>query len=89
MEALKRKFGGFYFKTHGNHFQGRGLPDIMGCVRGRLLGIEVKLPGKEHELTPIQKATLKKINRAGGLGVMVSSVEQAEEAVNEYIKEKS
>ena len=51
LEMLEDSFPGFYFKTHGGLYQRIGLPDIMGVHRGRLIGIEVKCPGKEDTLT--------------------------------------
>ena len=51
-------------------------------------GIEVKMPGKENTLTAIQKKTLRDIHAAGGVGVMVTSIEQAEEVVFDGVKRK-
>lgn len=64
-------------KLHGSPMQRAGLPDIVGCRRGRYFGLEVKLPGKEKTLTDLQAATLKHIKEAGGLSAMVTSVDQA------------
>jgi hypothetical protein len=68
-------------KIHGGPHQRAGLPDIVGVRRGRFFGLEVKLPGKEKSLTTLQAATLKKVHEAGGISVMVTSVEQALKAV--------
>jgi len=54
----------------------KGLPDIIGCHKGRFIGIEVKEPGKEDELTEIQKQRIKEINMAGGIAFMATSPEQ-------------
>jgi hypothetical protein len=41
-----------------------GIPDIIGCVKGRLFAIENKAPGKKSK--GIQKETLDAIEKAGG-----------------------
>lgn len=67
----------FWFKTHGGPFQMVGLPDLLGCLDGRFIGIEVKLPGKEKNLTPKQQAVIHRITKAGGIAFMTTSVDHA------------
>jgi Holliday junction resolvase len=71
---LLRKEGGFWVKTHGGPFQKSGLPDILGCWKGRFVGFEVKRPGKNP--TEIQKNTIKEIIKAGGIAKIVTSVDE-------------
>lgn len=68
---------GWWVVTHGGPYQESGLPDIIGCYRGIMFGLEVKLPGKEHTLTVKQSRTLAKIRQAGGKATMVTSVNDA------------
>lgn len=75
LEMLENSFPGFYFKTHGGLYQRIGLPDILGVHRGRLIGIEVKCPGKEDTLTKNQEKTLRLIRLYGGVGFMSTSTE--------------
>lgn len=71
----------FVYKTHGGGWQRSGLPDITMIARGgRFVGLEVKRPGVGR-LTAIQAHTLNEINRAGGYGAVVTSVEEARKAV--------
>lgn len=65
----------FTYKTHGNSFQSAGIPDIVGCINGRFIGVEVKLPGKEKSLTKLQQHTINLINIAGGIAFMSSDVD--------------
>lgn len=51
-----------------------GLPDLIGCVRGRLLAIELKSEGKTA--TFLQKLTLERIQKAGGRAVVIDAFEQ-------------
>lgn len=70
-------YSGFWFVTHADKYGTGGLPDIIGCYQGKFVGLEVKLPGKEHTLTERQSRRLAQINKAGGIGAMVTSVDQA------------
>jgi hypothetical protein len=84
---LKENYGGFWFKTHGSMFQMTGLPDIIGCLNGLFIGIEVKWPGKD--LQPQQRTVSRMIKRAGGICFRAFSVDSADrklrrELVNKY-----
>jgi hypothetical protein len=72
-----RTYSGWWIVTHGGQFQQGGLPDIIGCYGGWFIGLEVKMPGKEHTLTERQAHALKKIKEAGGKAKMVTSVSEA------------
>jgi len=65
-----------WIKIHGGPFQVAGLPDIIGLYKGTFYGFEVKCPGKEDTLTPLQKHFIKKINDSGGIARMVVSVDE-------------
>lgn len=54
-----------------------GLPDLVGCYEGLYFGFEVKMPGKEKNLTKRQEKALKKIRAAGGLSAVVTSPRDA------------
>lgn len=83
MEALRNK-GGFWFKTHGDVYQMVGLPDILGCYKGRFIGIEVKRPSrKDSGVSKIQKYVISKIKEAGGIAGVATSVEEAFEIIEE------
>jgi len=77
---LIRKRGGWCEKIHGSEMQRRGLPDIMGCYRGRFLALEGKRPGKEPE--PLQEEILDEIRWAKGIAVWFDSVEQVRELLD-------
>lgn len=73
-------------KIHGNSFQSRGLPDVIGCYKGMFFGLEVKLPGKEKTLTKLQIKKLADIKAAGGAAGMVTTREQAWKVVKRGYK---
>ena len=64
------KYKGCYcVKYHGNRFSTSGTPDILACVNGYFLAIEVKAQdGKPSEL---QLVKVEAIRKAGGLAYIV------------------
>lgn len=56
--------GCWFFKVFGNAYQRSGIPDIVGCVNGRMFGIEVKAANGRP--SPLQLHELEGIRRAGG-----------------------
>lgn len=78
MVGVLRARGAWAVKIVGGPVQRSGLPDILVCYRGRFVGIEVKLPGKERNVTQIQAATLKAIHRAKGLSYVFTTVAEVE-----------
>ena len=77
---LGRLSGWWGFKVQGGGSQMRGVPDIVGCYRGRFVGFEVKRPvvGKVSEL---QKHRIDQINAAGGCALVVYGVEDVKQAL--------
>ena len=72
------------FKTVGNPYQMVGVPDLLLCVDGLLIGLEVKFqrPGESREaalsrVTPGQRGQIHAIRRAGGYADAVLSVDEA------------
>lgn len=60
---------GWYTKIWGGGFQKSGIPDILACVNGVMLAVEVKASnGKPSEL---QKLNISRINKSGGIGVFL------------------
>lgn len=61
---------GWYTKIWGGGFQKSGIPDILACVNGVLLAVEVKASnGRPSEL---QKLNISRINKSGGIGVFAN-----------------
>lgn len=64
----------FSWKEHGGMYGTAGIPDIIACIDGKFYAFEVKQPS--GRLTRLQEVTLKKIQSAGGVAVMVTSVDE-------------
>jgi hypothetical protein len=76
--AVQERYPGIYLrKIHGNQYQNIGVPDILGCLKSRFFGMEIKVPGKERKTTPAQLLEISKIRRAGGVAGVVTSIEEA------------
>ena len=88
INSLTKEVGGYWIKVAAGPFQQAGLPDIIGVCKGKFFGLEVKLPGKERNLTKIQVYTLEQIRNAGGVGEMVTSVASAKKFVMDRIKDE-
>lgn len=56
-----------------------GVADLLLCVGGFFLAMEVKRPGKKP--TPMQKENSRQVHAAGGFSVVVTSLEEAQEAI--------
>lgn len=85
-KKLQTEIHGFYVKIHGGPFQTAGLPDLVGCVNGKFIGIEVKLPGKERNLTPRQSLILQSIRDTGGIAFVATNPQEAVDMLHTYLK---
>ena len=52
----------WFTKIWGGGFQKAGIPDILACVNGRFVAIEIK--GSSGKPTELQKYNIKKINES-------------------------
>ena len=83
MAYLKRR-GVWCFKVAGGPMQQRGVPDIICCVNGSFVALEVKRPGMGR-LTELQALTIERIRDAGGVAEVVTSVEEAAAVIEEVV----
>lgn len=73
----------WHFKTHGGGMQISGLPDLIGCYKGRFFGLEVKKKGgKESKL---QQAVIKLLCDSGAYARFVYP-DDFEELKKDFIK---
>lgn len=56
----------------------KGIPDIIGCIRGVFFAIEVKAPGKMENTTPWQDKEIKAIRDAGGICIITDRLRLVE-----------
>lgn len=64
IKAYLKSIGAYFIKTHGDRFSKVGTPDIIACVNGNFVAVEVKAEnGKPSDL---QLYHLEQIRKAGG-----------------------
>lgn len=78
-----RKHGAWCIKIHGSEYMPAGVPDIVGCYKGRFFAFETKVPEKRSNTSVMQERMMEKIRNAGGKAQVVCTIE---EAVNAMIK---
>jgi Holliday junction resolvase len=74
--------GAYYLKVHGSMYQPAGTPDILACINGRFVAIEVKRPNG-GVVSALQKSKLKKIEQVGGVSIVARSVEDVSEMLQQ------
>jgi Holliday junction resolvase len=56
-----------------------GMPDLMACYKGFLIGLEVKT--EDGRATEIQKHKIELIRKAGGYGIFPTSVKDVRKLI--------
>lgn len=69
----------YFFKVHGSSFMLPGIPDIIACVNGYFVGIEVKNKGKLYNQSEEQKIHQELIERSGGIYILADNLEIVKE----------
>jgi len=80
---LLKKYDAYYFFPAMGAFGRAGIPDIVGCYRGRFFAVECKA-GK-GKTTAIQEAEIKKIQGAKGYAFVIN--EDNMDLLEIYLKE--
>lgn len=76
-----RSRGGWWVKFPAGPYAPAGVPDILGCYRGRFVAIEVKKPG--GGVTKLQAATQERIAKQGqGLVATAFSLDDVRELLD-------
>ena len=68
LKAHLKANGAYFVKYFGCAFTQSGVPDILACVGGRFVAIEVK--DTKGRPSPLQLANLRSIDRAGGVALL-------------------
>ena len=81
---LKKLPSCFFYKHHATGFSKVGIPDIVCCIHGKFVGIEVKKPtGIQSDA---QKVIEKQIVNSGGLYILCFSYEECIEKLEHFLK---
>ena len=68
--AILKTFGAYYFYPVTGGYGASGVPDIVGCHKGRFFAIECKA-GK-GKTTALQEKNIAQIKATGGLAIVVN-----------------
>ena len=80
--AILKELGAYYFYPITGGYGASGVPDIVGCYKGRFFAIECKA-GK-GKTTALQEKNIAQIIAQGGLAIVVH--EDNIEDVNELLR---
>ncbi|TCT14602.1 hypothetical protein EDC18_10583 [Natranaerovirga pectinivora] len=69
IKFLKSQPNTWFFKVFGGGFQRSGIPDLICCVSGIFVAIELK--SDTGNPTALQKMNIQEINAAGGIGIIL------------------
>ena len=68
--AYLKEIGAYYFFPATGGYGKSGVPDIVGCYKGKFFGIECKAGANKP--TELQKHQLKLIADAGGIAMVIN-----------------
>ena len=74
--------GIYHFKVHGSKFMEPGIADIIACVNGLFVGIEVKRPGAKREQSEVQKVHERNVKKSGGIYLLADSLQEVIDLVS-------
>ena len=58
-----------------------GVPDLLVCVDGKFVAIEVKTPKTKNNVSKLQKYNLEKIKKCGGVAIVAYDVEKVKSII--------
>lgn len=79
--------GHYYVKVHGSIFSRSGIPDILACINGIFVGIELKNPNKTGNVSKLQEANLDLILNSGGRSLLTDNYSDYLDFYKEIIKD--
>ena len=69
IKTYLKSIGAYFIKTHGDRFSKVGTPDILACVNGRFVAVEVK--GENGKPSELQLYHIEQIKKAGGVAYIL------------------
>ena len=77
---LQNKYNAYVIKGEVNN--NRGIPDLISCINGRFVAIEIKQKGKKARIN--QQIVINSILKNGGIAFYVDSIEMLEDKLSYY-----
>ena len=66
--------GAYVYNAPGSASSAKGTPDILACVNGRWVALEIKRPDGDYGATKAQQIRIRQIHKAGGIAAVVTSI---------------
>lgn len=84
IKYLKSLDNCWYVKIWGGGFMKSGIPDILCCIKGKFIALELK--AENGKASALQKYNIDKINKSGGLGYILypNQFEQFKKEMKRY-----
>ena len=76
-----RQRGHYVYNTQGSATSSSGTPDLLCCIHGKFVALEVKRPHGSYGTTAKQVVTMRKIDRAGGYATTVTNIEEVDNVI--------
>ena len=64
----------YWFLPPANGFGRSGIPDFVGCYKGRFFSVECKAPARSDNVSPLQRIEGVKIQQSGGVWMVVHDI---------------
>lgn len=61
----------------------RGIPDLIMCINGKFIAIELKSPMRKAKATPLQIHEINRIQKAGGLAFVINDMLELQSIVHQ------
>ena len=76
----------WYVKYFANSFTAVGIPDVLACVNGNFLAIELK--AEKGKVSPLQEYNIKEIQHCGGKAIVLrpSGFDDFKKLIEELLK---
>lgn len=80
IKSYLKSINAYFLKVHGNSMQPAGTPDLLCCVNGHFVAIEVK-KSKGGVVSELQEAKIKQIQQSGGIAFIARSVDDVKQKI--------
>jgi Holliday junction resolvase len=63
----------------------KGVPDIIACINGKFVGIEVKTPRTRNNTSELQKYNIELIKESKGIAGVAVTIDDVKELIKELV----
>jgi hypothetical protein len=78
----------YVYNAGGSASSAKGTADLLVCYRGRFVHLELKRPEGSYCETTVQQIRRRQVKNAGGVGTVVTSIEDVVVVLRQIDEEK-